>query len=286
MKKNTLIKVILAALGFCALAPAFAFAQVDAAVNTNASANTTVTPTSASLNLHATVAASSSADTTRAARAKDKGDQEIDRRVAALNALMTRVGEMTKITEQIKTSIKTNIQNQIDGFVALKAKIDADTDLATLKTDVLSVTQSYRIYILVIPQARITAAADRMATVINMMGEVGTKLQARVNTAKGAGADTASLEAALTDLAAKLTSAQAHAQASVTAIAPLAPDQGDKTVQATNDAAIKKAQGEIKAGTQDLVDARKDIATIVGGLAKLKTNANVNSSASTTVKTQ
>jgi hypothetical protein len=286
MKKNTLIKVILAALGFSVLAPAFAFAQVGAAVNTNASANTTVTPTSASLNAHTKVTASSTAETTRAARAKDKGDQEIDRRVTALNALMTRVNEMTKITEQIKTSIKTNIQNQIDGFVALKSKIDADTDLATLKTDVQSITQSYRIYILVVPQARITAAADRMATVINMMGEVGTKLQARVNTAKSAGADTASLEAALTDLASKLTSAQGHAQAAVTAIAPLAPDQGDKTVQATNDAAIKKAQGEIKAGTGDLVDARKDIATIVGGLAKLKTNANVNSNASTTVNTQ
>jgi len=283
MKKNTLTKIILAVLGLSVLAPAFAFAQVGA-VNTSASANTTVTPTSAALNLRVKVAASSTAEATRAERAKDKGEQEIDRRVTALNALMARVNEMTKITDQIKTNIKTNIQNQIDGFVALKAKIDADTDLATLKTDVQSITQSYRIYILVMPQARITAAADRMATIINMMASVGTKLQARINSAKAAGSDTTALEAALTDLGKKLTSAQSHAQAAVTAIAPLVPDQGDKTVQAKNDAAIKTAQGEIKAGTQDLVDARKDIATIISGLGKL--GASANSNASTTIKTQ
>ena len=62
----------------------------------------------------------------------------------------------------------------------------------------------------------------------------------------------------------------------------LAPDQGDKTVQAKNDAAIKASQGEIKAGTQDLVDARKDIAAIISGLGKL--GASANSNASTTIR--
>ena len=274
----------MAALGFSVLVPAFALAQVGATVDANAGAGANVTPTSAALNLHAKVTASSTAETTRAATAKEKADKEIDRRIASLTALLTRVTAMNKVTDALKVNLKTNVQNEIDGFTALKAKIDADTELATLKTDVQSITQSYRIYMLVVPQGRITAAADRMATVINMMVEMGTKLQARINTAKAAGSDTTALEASLTDLGNKLTSAQAHAQASVSAVAPLTPDQGDKTVQASNDAAIKKAQGEIKAGNQDLVDARKDIAAMVGGLAKLKTNANSN--ASTTVKTQ
>ncbi len=276
MKKHLIIKAILAALGFSVLVPAFAFAQVGATVN----ANTTVTPTSASLSLRSKVTASSTVEATRAERAKDKGDQEIDRRVASLNALLIRVGQMNKINEQLKATITTNIQNEISGFATLKAKIDADTDLATLKADIKSVTDSYRIYILVIPQSRLTAAADRMATVINMMASVGAKLQARINTAKTAGSDTAALEVALTDLGAKLTSAQTHAQAAVSGIAGLAPDQGDKTVMAKNDAAIKASQGEIKAGTQDLVDARKDIATIVGGLGKLKANASASSTVS------
>jgi hypothetical protein len=281
MKKNTLIKAVLAALGLAALAPAFAFAQVGATINANAAAEANVAPTSAALNARAKVTASSTAETTRAERAKDKASQEIDRRVASLNALLTRVTAMTKVSDQLKANLKANVQNEIDAFNALKVKIDADTDLATLKTDVQSVTQSYRVYMLVLPQGRITAASDRMATVITMMASVGTKLQARINTAKGAGSDTSKLEEALTDLGTKLTSAQTHAQAAVGAIAPLVPDQGDKTVQEKNDAAIKSAQAEIKAGTADLVDARKDIAAIIKGLGTLKASASASTSAQT-----
>lgn len=284
MKQHTIKNAVLAALGFLALAPALALAQVGAGVSGSASGDTSVTPTSASLNVRAKVTASTAADTTRAERAKDKAEQEIDRRVAALNALLTRVEAMTKVTDQLKANLKANVENEIDGFTQLKAKVDADTDLATLKTDVQSITQSYRIFVLVIPQGRITAAADRMATVINMMGAIGTKLQARINTAKAAGSDTSALEASLADLGDKLTSAQAHAQAAVAAVAPLTPDQGDKDAMAKNDAAIKSAQAEIKAGTQDLVDGRKDIAAIISGLGKL--DASANSNASTTIRTQ
>jgi hypothetical protein len=273
-----LLRLIAAALGLSVLVPALAFAQVGASATGGAS----VTPTSANVSVRAKVMASSTAETTRAARAKDKAAQEIDRRIAALTALSARVDAMSKVTDQLKSNMKTNVTNLINGLTSLKAKIEADTDLATLKTDIKSITDSYRIYILVLPQARVTAAADRMATLINMMVEVGTKLQARINTAKGAGADTTALEAALADLGVKLQSAQTHAQAAITAIAPLVPDQGDKTVMQTNEMAIKNAQAEIKAGQADLVSARKDIATIIGGLAKLKLNAN----ASSTVQTQ
>ena len=279
---NNLIKVILIVLGVIVLVPAFASAQVGASANTSVKANvdTSIVPTSASVNAsaRAKVTATSTADSTRADRAKDKAAQEIDRRVASLNSLLERVSAMNKVTDQLKANLKTNVQTEIDGFTQLKAKINADTDLSTLKTDVQSITQSYRIYMLVIPQGRITAAGDRMATIINMMASVGTKLQARINTAKGQGADTAALEASLKDLGDKLTSAQAHAQASVNAIAPLTPDQGDKTVQDKNDAAVKSAQGEIKAGTQALVAARFVFAAIISGLGKLKINANANAS--------
>jgi hypothetical protein len=275
------------AAGTSLLVPVFVFAHDGedhsiAQVGVNAAGSAQVTPTSAGINLRAKVTASTTADTTRAERAKDKAAQEIDRRVASLNQLLTRITAMKKVSADLKATLKQNVDNQVNGFVALKAKIEADTDLSVLKTDVQSVTQSYRLYILVMPQVRITAAADRMVTIINMMAEVGAKLQARVQNEKTAGKDTAALEALLGDLGSKLTSAQAHAEAAVTSIAPLVPDQGDKTVQATNEAAIKKSQGELKSGHEDIVAARKDIANIISGLAKL----GVSAGASGTVHTQ
>jgi hypothetical protein len=277
---NTLsTKVASAAIGLSLFAPVFAFAQVGAAVNTNAAAN--ITTTNAQVGVRAKVMASSTAETTRAARAKEKAAQEIDRRIASLNTLVARITAMSKVADTLKTNIKTNVQAQIDGLTALKTKIEADTDLATLKTDVKSVTDSYRIYMLVMPQTRITAAADRMATVINMMFGVGTKLQARINSAKASGADTAALEATLVDLGAKLSSAQTHATAAVNLIVALTPDNGDKTVMASNEAAIKNAQKEIKAGHEDLVAGRKDITSIIKGLATLKVSATASSSIQT-----
>ena len=273
------MKAVWAALGLSALVPALALAQVGATGQVDASANANVTPTSAALNLRAKVVASTTAESAKADKAKGKADQEIARRIAALNAVLARVDAMVKVSDQVKANLKTNVQNEVSGFTQLQAKIDADADLSTLKTDVQSVTQSYRIFMLVIPQARITAAADRMATVINMMGELGTKLQARINSAKAAGSDTAALEAALADLGTKLTSAQGHAQTAVGDVISLAPDNGDKTVEASNDAAIKNGKDELKSGTSDLTAARKDIATIIKGLGSLKASA----SASTTV---
>jgi hypothetical protein len=275
---KTLLKVAAALLGITLLVPAFAMAQT-AGVNTTAQAQ--VTPTSAGLTLRAKVTASSTAETTRAARAKDKAAQEIDRRIASLNKLLARITAMKKVSVELKGTIKTNVENQINGFTALKAKIEADTDLATLKTDIKSITDSYRIYILVMPQVHISAAADRMATIINMMAEVGAKLQARIADAKTKGADTTALEASLTSLGTKLGSAQAHAEASINLIAPLVPDQGDQTIRAKNEAEIKKAQAEIKSGHEDLVAARKDISNIISGLGKINAQGN----ASTTIKT-
>ena len=278
MKKHMILKAILAVLGFAAFVPALALAQTSASVGTNLDAS--VVPTSASAGVHVKVMASTTAETTKAATAKTKADEEISRRITSLNDLLTRVDAMTKVSDTLKANLASNVQTEITGFTALEAKIDADTDLPTLKTDVQSITQSYRIYMLVIPQGRITAAADRMATIINMMSTVGTKVEARINSAKAGGADTTALEASLTDFGTQLTSAQTHAQAAVGDVAPLTPDNGDKTIMASNDTAIKNAQGEIKAGQAALVAARKDMGTIIKGLAGLK----VSASASTTVQ--
>jgi len=283
MHKNIFAKTAATLAGLSLLIPALVLAHNGEdhtlALETSVGATAQVTPTATNVSLRAKVTASTTADTTRAARAKDKAVQEMDRRIAMLNALMLRVQAMNKVTDSLKTNLKTNIQLEIDGFTALRAKIEADTDLATLKTDIKSVTDSYRIFALVIPQARIMAAADKMATVINMMAAVGAKLQARINSAKSAGSDTTAMEAALADLGAKFSSAQTHAQAAVNITEPLVPDNGDKTVMDSNKAALKKAHDEIKAGHADLVAGRKDIETIVKGL-------RASASASTTVSTQ
>ncbi len=277
---NTYTKTaVSSALAAAMILPALALAQGVAVqpVAVGAAAGVTAdTPI-----VRAQLTASTTAEVTRGNRPKDKASQEIDRRIKALNDLLIRVEAMTKVTDALKANLKTNIQNQINGLTALKVKIEADTDIATLKTDVKSITDSYRVFMLVMPQSRIAAASDRMATIINMMASVGTKLQARLTAAKTAGNDTAALEAVLADLGTQLTAAQTNAQAAVNTTAPLVPDNGDKTAMASNDAALAKARADLKAGQADLVVARKDIETIIKGLKTLKVSATASTSAQT-----
>lgn len=262
---NRIVSLLAGLIGISLLVPVFALAQTGLGsdqIRPNATASSTISQA-------------------RMDKAKEKAQQEIDRRISALNALNTRVGAMTKISTEFKQNLNTDVQSQISTFTALKAKIAADTELDTLKSDIRSIAVSYRIFMLVIPQGHIAAAADREVTIINILAGIGAKLEARLQAAQTAGADITALSATLSDMAAKVTSAQTHAQAAVTGSATLTPDNGDKTKMASNEAALKAARKEIQAAQQDLVAARKDAETIIKALRTL----NVGTSASTTTQT-
>ncbi len=199
----------------------------------------------------------------------ERADKEIDRRIAALNDLTARVQAMTQVTPDFKNTLATNVQTQTAALVQLKAKIDADTDLETVKSDIKTIADSYRVFALVLPQSRIAAAADREVTLIAMMNVLGAKLQARLQELQGQGKDVGPLLTALTDMAAKLKDAATQAQAAVSMTATLTPDNGDKTKMDANTSALKAGRSDIQAAQKDLQAARKDVKTILDGMRAL-----------------
>ena len=198
-----------------------------------------------------------------------KGTAEIQTRIKSLNDFDAKITTMVNLSATDKSTLSSNLQAEVTDLTNLETKITADTAPATIKTDTQSVTKSYRVYALVLPQARITAAADRAITVANMINAVGTKLQARIAAAP-AGTNTTAWQSALTDLQAKTADAISQAHAAVALITPLVPDQGNKTTAASNAAAIKSARADLKTATTDLTAAHKDAQLIVSGLATLK----------------
>ncbi len=274
MDKTKLITA--GALAAALLAPTIALAQVGAAVNTSAN----VTGTGANVTVDAKVEA-------RMTKAKAAGDKEIDRRVAALGDLYTRVTGAKRLTADAKTTITTNLKAQGDALVTLKAKIDADTDIDTLKADILTVTQSYRIFALVLPQGRIIATADGIVYVADALETVAVKLDSRIKAAQSAGADVTVMTAALADLSNKTTDAKAQSSAAITLIASLAPDQGDKTKMADNAKALNDARAKLKVSIDDLKTARADAGKIVAVLKALPAaSAGASASGSATTNAQ
>lgn len=204
-------------------------------------------------------------------RAKDRADQEITRRINALNALNTRVNDMQKLTADEKAGLSATIQAQITAMQNLEAKIAADAganSTSSLKADIQSIAKTYRIFALIIPQGAIEAAADRAMTVASTMQAFAGKLATKI---------TSSTQATLNDMNAKIADATAQAQAAIAEVASLKPDNGVKTVMQSNLAAMKDARSKIQAAQQDLVAARKDAGAIVKALT-----GNANKNASTT----
>jgi chromosome segregation ATPase len=200
-----------------------------------------------------------------------RADQEITQRVSALNALMTRIENMKNVSSAEKSTLQTTIQNEVTALTSLEQKIAGDTSTTTLRADLGSITQSYRIYALVLPQGEILATADRALTIAASMTTLGTDLESRVSQAQSAGKAVTTVQSALSDLTAKVTDAQTNAQATITEVSGLVPDQGNQATLQANTAALKDARAKIKTANQDLVTARKDAGTIVKGLKSLET---------------
>ena len=221
--------------------------------------------------------------------ASKRANDEINRRVGALNALDTRINGMVNVSGSDKSTLSSNIQAQITAMKNLQTQIAADVtanSTTSVKADIQSITKSYRIFMLVIPQGAIEAAADRVLDVAGMLSTLAGQLQTRITAAQSGGADMSASASALADMKSKITDAQTQANAAVSEIASLQPDNGSTTLQTSNTAALKDARSKIQAGQQDLVAARKDAGTIVKALIAVKASAQATTTVQTTSSVQ
>jgi len=169
---------------------------------------------------------------------------------------------------------------------ALKAKINADTDLETLKGDVKSITDSYRIYALIIPQGGIITAADRIVTISTTMQLIAVKFETRIAAAATAGNDVTALRVVFEEYKAKLADASLQAQAAVNAIVTLVPDNGDAAKKAANTKALKDARAQIVVAQKALQTARKDADKIIIALKGMKAAASTTTTTETSAGAQ
>lgn len=216
------------------------------------------------------------------ARLQQRADKEIDRRVTALNKLQTKIQGMVKVTAPEKSTFTNTVQGQINLLNNLKIKINADTDAATIKADVQSITKAYRIYALVLPQIEIVAAADKLASTTGLLTTLQGKLQARITAVQASSTDITALQALITDMSAKIADANSKSAAAIAAVQALVPDNGVKTVMTANTTALKVARDMIKTGTKDVKDAQNDANKIRKGLNKSEGIENATTTATTT----
>lgn len=205
---------------------------------------------------------------------KTRADNEINRRVTDLNDLISRINSMKHLSAANKTAFMNSIQTEIRSLNSLKAKVDADTDVTTLKADVQSIVTEYRVFLLYIPQIQLLSSADRMNDIAGKLNDLATKLQTRINTNQAAGKDVSALETLLKDMVAKIADANTQYNNIETTIITLLPKD-----YPGNRGALLSARKMIQTGHLDLVTSLQDGQKIIQGLKAL-----YNTSTSSTKK--
>jgi hypothetical protein len=199
-----------------------------------------------------------------------RSDTAIDARISALDKLTLRIGEMKRVSDSEKASIRSLATEESSKLNTLRAKIHGDGDLSVARDDEKNITAGYRIYALIIPKGYIMAAADRIQTIGDQMTGLAGKLQIRVNDAQKNGKDTAALQVSLADISVRVAAADSAAVAAKTGVAGLVPDNGDASIAAGNKAAIIAARAKLASAGESLKAARLDIKLVIEGLFKLK----------------
>lgn len=199
----------------------------------------------------------------KSAGLQERASKELTRRINSLNELLTRISEFKKISDAQKASLISQVQAQITSLTTLQAKIAADTDPTTLKTDVQSIIQSYRIYALFMPKIQIIGAADRVLNIADEMSSQAATLQTKIAADQSAGKNVSDLQSLLSDLNAKIADAKTQAQSAIDTVTPLTPDgfPGNKTQ-------LQNARQMITTAVKDLDTARQDGRKIIVGLLK------------------
>lgn len=181
-------------------------------------------------------------------KALDKGDALLDRK--------------KRLTDAHRSTLSALIDADRTGLTALRAKVAGETTVDAVKADATSMINDYRIFILVAPKLRLTAAADREAAAIDRLQKVHDKLAALVAKAKAAGHATGSAEADLAAMQDSINKASTGLGGQVDALLALQPGPDGDAIRASV-AKIRGALGDVRTDLRAAVAAAKKVRGLI-----------------------
>ena len=180
-------------------------------------------------------------------RLQSKGKSLINERITALSANLTSIESANKLTAEQKAALATLVTTNITGLNALAVKIASSTDATSTKVLVGSIFTNFRIYGIVIPQLRLEKRVYELQNHAGRLAEVFTKVQAKIDEAKGKGKDMTNLQKGLDDAKTLVASDALKLSALLTTLQALKPaDYGT-----SSKAIIESANTELRAVAKD-----------------------------------
>ena len=191
------------------------------------------------------------ADGTRAGAAVSA---RIDTRIDSLNSLIDRIENTDRLSDATKASLTAMLTAQVEALTEVRA---------TATTTTKGMLHAYA---LVMPKAAITAAADRIMTIVGNMEALSVKAEARIDAAANAGTDVAAARTALADFDMHVAEASADARAAVSLVADISVTADETGVSEEIRIALKDAKAKITSAHEHLREARKSFASFLTGI--------------------
>jgi hypothetical protein len=193
--------------------------------------------------------------------AKAKCDATVTQRTAEIDKLTAKASAAKNLSASHHSTIDAFLSTSRSGLVDLQAKIDADTDAATLKADCQNVFAGFRVFALRAPQVHLAIVGDRQIAVIARGNNVATKLDAAIQKAAANGKDVTDATAKLADMNAKLADAASLVNGVVDNELTFTPDQWN-----ANHSLLSPTTTALRSAQQDVVTALADGRAIVADL--------------------
>ena len=195
---------------------------------------------------------------------KARAHEAISRRLQTLARLTSRVHDNRYLSDAHRAALTDLFAAQTRGLTALDAKIQADTDLETLKADVKSIVTDYRVYLLTVPKTHLVIGADTELAAAAKLDQVAARLQTKIDAAAAAGKDVTAAQGHLDAMKAKVGEVRAAASGVPDSVLPLVPQD-----YPGNKPALEAAQTSLKTGRSSLQSARELARQVVTDLKAL-----------------
>jgi hypothetical protein len=181
---------------------------------------------------------------TKLAEIKAKGSAAITQRQTTLSNLTTKMGQQTRDCGS-NAVMSSQIASTSSSLTTVGTNLAASTDVAAARTLHRSIFIDHRVYLLVAPKTNKVLRCNSQLVRNDALNAEGAKLQQSINEAAAKGVNVSAAQAAK-DAAMTSLSAINPAPA-LSAIMGLVPDKGDKTLQASNTAALNQADAALDA---------------------------------------
>jgi hypothetical protein len=182
---------------------------------------------------------------------KARVTHRIDLRLAALARLDRRVDRAKHLTDENRDTLSALIDQDVAGLTELRTQVAEAATREELRADVQSMVNDHRIFVLVLPQVRLTLVADRELGAIDRLGQVHAKLSEAIEKAEADGRDTGNAAELLDAMQAQLDAAASGVSGQVDRLLAIEPGPDGPAIRS----AVDEIRESLRAARQDLRDA-------------------------------